>query len=371
MSLAGLILGALLVCQQSDPVAEAGVHLDAGRYAQAVELLKPLAEKNPESVTIRFNLALAQSLAGNDGEAIAGFRKALELKPELYEARLNLAQLLVKTGQFGEASTLLDACLQTKPEDPKAIYLSGRAAVGQGDLAKAAAALEKSVTLTPKDEGLGLELADLYEKAKQPAKAAEVYGRYPHNAAAQERRGVLLISTGDYPAAIEALELARKTSPTPAILFALATAHLRSKHPEAAIPLAAQLVEAGPGDFDMRLFYGRLLRDQKRYEEALPQFLAAVKIKPDAGDAWNELTAILLLTKRYEQGLMTLDKARELNGETSAYYYFRATMLDALKQHKPALESYEKFLSMSQGKFPDEEFKARERAKALAKAVRR
>ncbi len=364
------MLGALLVFQQGDPLAEAGAHLDAGRYAQAVELLKPLAEKNPESIAIRFNLALAQSLAGNDVEAMAGFRKALELKPDLYEARLNLAQLLVKGEQFGEASTLLDACLQTKPEDPKALYLAGRAASGQSDFVKAAAAFAKSLELNPKDEGLGLELADLYEKTKQPAKAAEIYARYPDNAAAQERRGVLLINAGEYPKAIEALELARKSSPTPAVLFALATAHLRNKNPEEAIALAAKLVEAEPGNFDMRLFYGRLLRDQKRYEEALPQFLAAVKVKPAAGDAWNELTAMLLLTKRYEQGLMTLEKARELNGETPAYYYFRATMLDALRQHRPALESYEKFLSMSQGKFPDEEFKARERAKALAKVAR-
>jgi tetratricopeptide (TPR) repeat protein len=121
----------------------------------------------------------------------------------------------------------------------------------------------------------------------------------------------------------------------------------------------------------MVVFYGRLLRDQKNYDPAARQFLAAVKLKPDSGDAWNELTAMLLLLKHYEPALSALEKARSLNGETPAYHYFRATMLDALNQPKPALESYRRFLEVSEGKFPDEEWKARQRAKTLERAVRK
>jgi len=94
-------------------------------------------------------------------------------------------------------------------------------------------------------------------------------------------------------------------------------------------------------------------------------------LKPEAGDAWSELTAILILLKQYESGLAALEKSRSLNGETPAYHYFRATMLDAMNQPKPALESYQRFLAVSEGKFPDEEWKARQRAKLLERVVKR
>jgi hypothetical protein len=42
-----------------------------------------------------------------------------------------------------------------------------------------------------------------------------------------------------------------------------------------------------------------------------------------------------------------------------------------LKQPEPALASYEKFLAVSGGKFPDEEFKARQRARILKKVLQR
>jgi tetratricopeptide (TPR) repeat protein len=352
-------------------MAEASAHLDAGRYSQAVEILKPLADKNPESVAVHFNLALANTLAGNDADAIAGFRKALTLKPDLYEARLNLAQLLVKTGQFAEAAPLLDQCLSTKPADPKAAYLLARAHAGQSNWPLAASAFEAAAKLNPGDKSILLELAAVQEKAQLPAKAAAIYAAFPDDPAAQERRGLILLRSGDYPGAIASLELARATGPSPAVLYALATAYLRNHQPDLALPLAAKLAEMEPSNQELVLFYGRLLRDRKRYEDAAPLFLAAVKLKPDSGEAWNELTAVLLLLKRYEPALAALEKARSLNGETPAYHYLRATMLDALNQPQPALESYLKFLSVSQDKFPGEEFKARQRVKVLKKVVDR
>lgn len=365
------ILALALLPPSQAPLAEAAAHLEAGRYAQAVAILKPLAEKEPGSVPLQFNLALANSLAGNDADAVQGFRKTLSLQPDLYEARLNLAQLLVKSAQFPEASSLLDACLAQKPQDPKAAYLLARAHAGQSDWKKAAATFEKAAALSPRDSSLALELAAAYENAKMPAEAAAIYARFPDDPAAQERRGVLLLAQGDYPGAVAALELARAKSPTPAVLYALATAYLRNKQPDSALPLAAGLVQTEPSNFEMALFYGRLLRDKKDYDPAARQFLAAVKLKPESGEAWNELTAMLLLLKHYEPALAALEKTRALNGETPAYHYFRATMLDALNQPKPALESYRRFLEVSQGKFPDEEWKARQRAKLLEKAVRR
>jgi hypothetical protein len=47
----------------------------------------------------------------------------------------------------------------------------------------------------------------------------------------------------------------------------------------------------------------------------------------------------------------------------------RAIMLDKIKQIKPALENYQKFLALSDGKHADEEFKARQRVRILEKEL--
>jgi hypothetical protein len=43
----------------------------------------------------------------------------------------------------------------------------------------------------------------------------------------------------------------------------------------------------------------------------------------------------------------------------------RAITLDKLRQLKPALEAYEQFLAQSNGKHPDQEFQARQRARII------
>jgi tetratricopeptide (TPR) repeat protein len=152
-------------------------------------------------------------------------------------------------------------------------------------------------------------------------------------------------------------------------LYALATAYLRNKQPEKSLPLAEELVKLEPARADLRLFLGRLLRDQRRYEDAAKEFYQATRLTPDSVEAWNELAGMLLLLKRFDVALQALERSKELGGETPAYHYFRATTLDALKQPEPALASYQKFLSVSEGKFPDEEFKARQRVRILKKVL--
>jgi tetratricopeptide (TPR) repeat protein len=215
-----------------------------------------------------------------------------------------------------------------------------------------------------------LELAEVYERLKQPEKALALYAKFPDDAAVQERRGVLSLARGDLPTAIESLEAAKAKSPTPAVLYALATAYLRNKQVEKSLPLAQSLVAAEPTNLEMRLFYGRMLRDQKQYEEAAKQFSAVVNLKKDSLEGWNELTGMLILLKKYDIALTALERSKALGGETPAYFFFRATMFDALGDAKQAYANYQKFLSVSDGKFPDEEWKARHRAKFLEKAVK-
>jgi hypothetical protein len=60
-----------------------------------------------------------------------------------------------------------------------------------------------------------------------------------------------------------------------------------------------------------------------------------------------------------------------LSAQTPADYYFRAISYDHLHVLKDALANYNKFLELSHDKNPDEEFKARQRARMIDNELHR
>jgi len=214
-----------------------------------------------------------------------------------------------------------------------------------------------------------IELASLYEDAHQPAEAIALYREFPGNPAAEERMGVLLLETGKGAEAIAPLEAAVAQSPTPANRLALAQAYVHEKQTPKAEPLAAQAVQAAPEDVPLRLFYGRLLRDQRKFPEAIVQFQAAAQRQPDSVEAWNELAGVYLVSDQFPQALAAFDRVRALGAETTANFFFRAMAYDRLHQAKDALENYNRFLAESHGEHPDQEFQARQRKQTLEKEL--
>lgn len=116
---------------------------------------------------------------------------------------------------------------------------------------------------------------------------------------------------------------------------------------------------------------GAMLRDQKKYQPAAQQFFGATQIQPDSKEAWNELAGMLILLEDFPRALTALDKVKALGGEIPAHHFFRAIILDKTKQYEPALAAYERFLAVAGGKFPDEEFQARQRVRIIRKELSR
>jgi tetratricopeptide (TPR) repeat protein len=375
--------------------------LDAKNYVLALDLFSKAVTADPKDYAAHFHLALSYSLLDKFAEAIPEYRITLELKPRLYDAELNLAICLLRVKDADAAVPILKDAVAQKPNEFRPAHYLGQALLAQRNFAEAATAFTSAIALIPasaaSEVGLAqalaqqtpaqlveaekhfrkaaaidpgykpalLQLGELYEAGGQFPQAIAIYREFPDNPGAQERMGVLLSQSGNTADAIAALESSVAKSPTPANRVALAQAYLKNKQPEKAIPLVAQVLAATPDDYDLRMFYARMLRDQRKFAEAAPQFLAASKLKPDAVQPWNELVGLLVAAEQYPQALEALDRVRALGGETTAHFYFRAISLDHLHQLKEALANYNKFLEQSQGKNPDEEFKSKQRARII------
>jgi len=142
-----------------------------------------------------------------------------------------------------------------------------------------------------------------------------------------------------------------------------------NKEQQKSLAQLEQAAAAEPASYDLRMRYGRALRDQRQFIPAANQFVAAAKLQPDSKEAWNELAGVLTLAEQYPQALAALDRVRALGKEIPGDYYLRAIILDKLRDYKPALDSYRQFLATSGGKNPDEEFKARQRSRIIERIL--
>jgi tetratricopeptide (TPR) repeat protein len=132
-----------------------------------------------------------------------------------------------------------------------------------------------------------------------------------------------------------------------------------------------QILASAPANFDIRMLHGRILRDQRKFPQAAQDFFRAAQTKPDSWEAWSELAGVLVMAEDYPAALGALDRLSALHAEKPGHVYLRAIVLDKINQRKPALESYERFLAMSNGQSPDEEFKARQRIRILQREIRK
>jgi len=393
------VAAVLLFLETPDYSAEGMRALDSGKYEQAAALFGKAVAADPKDYAAHFNLALSYTMLKRDADSLAEYKKVLELKPGLYEAELNAGILLIRDKQPADALQYLQPAVDQKPKEFRPRLYWAQALLGSGDAVKAEEQYRAALNLDAKSaaaelglahalagqdrladavphfraaaqldpnyrDGL-LELAGLYEKNHRNAEAIAIYQEFPENPAAQEHVGQMLLESQHSADAIAPLEAAMQKDPTPANRLALATAYLFEKQFAKALPLLDQSVAAEPGNYALHMMYGRGLRDSKKYDPAAQQFLQATRLKPDSREAWNELAGMLYMLEKFPESLAALDHAHQLGDDTPANYYFHAITYDKLRALKPALDYYREFLDRSKGQFPDEEWKARQRAKLL------
>jgi tetratricopeptide (TPR) repeat protein len=379
--------------------------LQKQQYAQAEEKLQALIAAQSENPQAWFDLGFAQSHQGKTAEAITSYKKATQLDPKWFEAQQNLGLALAKSGDLAAAASALKTAVTLKPtvggqQALAAAWLSLAQVTEESQPQDSLAAYQKALELDPanSDAQLGIRMAEragnaaaaeqqylklaaagnndsierlirLYLRQKRFADAETWLHKYiaanPQNAAAQLQLGKLLAAEGKTQEAITTLEPLYKTSPDPKLARALAGLYLENKQYPAAADLLRPLIAQSPTDAQLHLDYATALMHQLKYPEAQTVLLKAVQLKPDLVQAYSDLAYAADQNKNYELTIRVLDARAKLQPETPATYFLRATAYDNLRMYKPAAANYKLFLGVAGGKFPDQEFQARHRLKAI------
>jgi tetratricopeptide (TPR) repeat protein len=369
---------------------------------------------SPNDARALFDAAYVADAENRTDDATALYRRATIAEPNSFRAHLSLGLLLARVNKPDEARTELIAATTLDPGDlgveMKARAWRALAAIDSpgrpgGNAATASNDLAAALKLSPETPDDTLLAAELAESAGDRDAAEAAYHRAlnkdPNSAAAFAGLAHLLIQQKKYPEAEQLLHDALAKSPDDPALNAQYAAVLTAEDKAEALPVLEKLYAAHPddpaitrmleqvyataGDYEnsdklcLKLLHstpndsvvlvdhGQNLVHLLKYAEAFTAFQKAAQLDTNNGDAWNGLA---FTASRTQQPLITLDaltKRAALLPETPATLFLRATAYDSLHDKKNAIAAYKQFLAAAAGKFPDQEWQAKQRLALLAK----
>lgn len=165
----------------------------------------------------------------------------------------------------------------------------GLSQIRQGKLPEAAASLEKALQLDPKAPGANMFLGIADYQMNRPAEAVEhlqhEVDANPDSPEAQMWLGIVELSSGHPDKATGPLDRAAELSPKDEnILDYRGRAHM-----QVAKQSYAQMYHLDPGSWRVHRLNAQIAAEAEHYQQAIDEYLAAIKIAPKQADLYEEL----------------------------------------------------------------------------------
>jgi len=257
------------IAEQPAEIAQAEDAIQKNDFASAETLLKKALATDPDnkekwSYQAWFDLGFVLNRLGRADESIAAYRNSVAAKPDVFESNLNLGLMLARTHN-PEAEKYLRAATTLTPtahvEDGRArAWLSLAHSIENRDPAEALKAYDQAAQLTPNDPEPHLSAGLLDERQKD------------FSAAEGEYKKVLALDEHSTEAAI-----------------GLTNIYMKSGRLSDAEPLLRRLSAARPDDAGLHIQLGRVLLAEKKNDDAIAEFQAALKAAPSDSEAQREL----------------------------------------------------------------------------------
>lgn len=397
----------------SPQVAAAEAAIVSSDWKTAEAKLDPWLVAHPQDARALFDAGYVADAQNRLDDAAGLYRRATLANPKSLEAHLSLGLLLARQGKPTEARPELVTATTLDPGEAgpalkarawRALAEIDRPEPGSaGDTTAASTDLIEALKLSPETASDTLLAASLAEQAGQFDAAEAAYRRIlakdPKSAPANAGLAHLLIRNKQYPEAETFLRTALEKSPDdPALTAQLATVlaaqnkaealpllqKLHSAHPsDAAISnmlaevlsdagdfagsdqIYAGLIQARPADPQLLVAHGQNLVRLGRFPEAFAAFDKATQIDPSNSDGWSGLAFSASRTNQPSVTLHALTMRSKFLPENASTYFLWATAYDTLRQKSQAATYYHHFLDSAAGKFPNQEWQARQRLQLL------
>ena len=393
-----------------DQVAAAEAAIASSDWNTAEARLDTWLAEHPSDARALFDAGYVADAQNRLDDAADLYRRAIGADPKSFEAHISLGLLLARQDKLDEARLELIAATELDPGEAgpalKARAWRALARIDRdSDPAEASNDLLEALKLSPETPADTLLAAELAEKAGQNDDAEAAYRRVlandPQSTTASAGLAHLLIQRKQYPEAETLLRAALVHAPgDPTLTTQLAIVladqdnaealplieKLHDAHPaDPAITriLAAVLADAGdyagsdklyigliatnPDDAGLLVAHGQNLVHQQQLAEAYATFDKATRIDPASVDGWSGLAFVASKTGHPDITLHALTVRSRYMAENASSLFLWATAYDALHQKEQAAAYYHRFLDAAAGKYPNQEWQARQRLQILKK----
>lgn len=397
------------------PVVEAEAAIVKQDWKTAEAKLDPFLTSHPTDARALFDAGYVADAQNRLDDAAGLYRRAEQADPQRFETKLSFGLLLARQGKLAEARPELVAATQMTGDgaDPALRARAWRALAeidkpgsdGKGDTTTASNDLLEALKLSPETPEDTLLAATLAEDAGQNEEAEAAYHRLlvkdPKSADGNAGLAHLLMKEKKYPDAETVLRAALGQTPNDPVLSAELATDLAAQDKAEALPLLEQLhtahpqdenmtrmlaevrgqsgdaagadslyvslLAAHPNDADLLMAHGENLTRQLKYAQAFTVFEKVTRIDETNGDAWSGLAFAASKTGQPSVALHALTMRSKYLPEVPSTYFLWATSFDTLHQKPQAISYYHQFLDAAAGRFPDQEWQAKQRLALLEK----
>ncbi len=393
-----------------DPLrAEASAALNKQDYATASRLLATIAAKNPNDAHLLYDLGFSQDALDQTAAAEASYRRAIAADASYFDPHLGLGLLLARTGKQdlaraelvtatglttdnqalkarayralarldqtsnpAVASDELLSAMKISPETPDDILLSGELAEASGDAAAAETAYRRLLAADPQNHDATAALTHLLIEQHKPDQAESLLtaalAKDPENPTLNAQLASVYDEEGKTAQAIPLVEKLHTAHPeNPEITRLLARLYGSNQQYDKAAPLYATLVAGSPHDptllddsGDAQIHLHNFAEAESMLKRAVAQ-PAAFPTKDGLGEAASRLAFAASANNDPETTLQALAIRGTVLPNSPSSLFLAATAHDKLHHTKQAADLYKQFLTVANGKFPDEEWEARHR----------
>ena len=300
---------------QPPELIQAEAAIEKKDYGAAEPLLKKVVTAQPENYQAWFDLGFLYNALGKVDDSIAAYRESVRAKPDVFESNLNLGLMLARNRQPG-ADTYLRAATRLKP-------------TAYGDQGKATAWLALAHVEEESDPGAAIE-------AYRQAAALQPRDAEPHLSA-----GTLLEKQGKFSDAEEQYKQALAVDPSSSdALVALANIYMRGL-PEAEEYLR-QVTAQRPNEAPPHIQLGRVLAADQKYDDAIHEFEAGLKLAPGDTGAQRNLADVYLAADRPADAETLYRTLLSANPNDSELHH---SLGQALLKQKKSPEAQQEFLA--------------------------
>jgi tetratricopeptide (TPR) repeat protein len=385
---------------------EAQREIDKRDFVAAIDPLQKFIAAQPDVAYGHFQLAYVYTALQKVPEARAEYERAIALDPQMAEAYLNLGILYIESDTTVAIPNLRKA-VELLPSQSRPRYLLGVAQERGGDVSGAAESFEGAYRLAADNLEPLLHLANLYLRLKRPADAEAKFHSIlrvqPNNSAAllgvaqsldeqkkpqaadayrnylavqaddnkvRARLVHLLVQQQQYDVALAELDRADAGQ-----ALSLDSLRLRAdiavaqKKWDESIAALNKAIALAPQDAELHGGLGRIYMQKHDYPDALKELKSALQLDGKNLAYWKDLSTAFYLSGDCQSTLAALDHIAKAETPSAGPWFIRALCYDKLNQPKPALDAYQQFLSLDQGKNADQVWQAQERSKVLRKML--